>query len=98
MTYKEFFIWLEGYLTGKLENKNVEIAPIVEKMGQVNVDVEIKKIILDHINKPTNPIKGESFVVNSNNSSEFDEYETTEPEKIFKKYPIIIEPCKGGLI
>jgi hypothetical protein len=38
MTYKEFYIWLEGYLTGKLENKNIEITPIVEKMGEVMSD------------------------------------------------------------
>jgi formylmethanofuran dehydrogenase subunit E-like metal-binding protein len=88
MTYKEFFIWLEGYLTGKLENKNIEIAPIIEKMGQVNVDVEIKKIILDHIHKPTNPIKGESFVVNSNDLSEIDK--TIDPEKIIKTEPRMV--------
>jgi len=35
MNYKEFYIWLEGYLYGKLENKHIDIAPIVEKMGQV---------------------------------------------------------------
>ncbi len=35
MTYKEFYIWLEGYLHGKLENKNIDIAPIVEKMQEV---------------------------------------------------------------
>jgi hypothetical protein len=38
MTYKEFYIWLEGHLTGKLENKNIEITPIVEKMGEVMSD------------------------------------------------------------
>ena len=38
MTHKEFYIWLEGYLTGKLENKNVEIGPIVKKMGAVISD------------------------------------------------------------
>lgn len=36
MTYKEFYIWLDGYLHGKLENKHIDIAPIVEKMGEVN--------------------------------------------------------------
>jgi hypothetical protein len=36
MTYKEFYIWLEGYLHGKLENKNIEIGPIIKKMGEVN--------------------------------------------------------------
>ena len=40
MTHKEFFAWLEGYLYGKLENKHIDIAPIVEKMGQVKDDVE----------------------------------------------------------
>lgn len=35
MTHKEFYIWLEGYLTGKLENKHIDITPIVEKMGEV---------------------------------------------------------------
>lgn len=40
MTHKEFYIWLEGYLYGKLENKHIDITPIVEKMGQVEDDVE----------------------------------------------------------
>ena len=35
MTHKEFYIWLEGYLTGKLENKHINISPIVEKMQEV---------------------------------------------------------------
>jgi hypothetical protein len=35
ITYKEFYIWLEGYLHNKLENKKIEILPIVEKMQQV---------------------------------------------------------------
>lgn len=38
MTHKEFYIWLEGYLDGKLENTQIPIAPIVEKMGQVISD------------------------------------------------------------
>jgi hypothetical protein len=44
MTHKEFYIWLEGYLYGKLENKHIDITPIVEKMGQVkendNIGIE----------------------------------------------------------
>ena len=40
MNYKQFYIWLDGYLTGKLENKHIDIAPIVEKMGQVISDEE----------------------------------------------------------
>lgn len=35
MTHKEFYIWLEGYLHGKLENKHIDITPIVEKMQLV---------------------------------------------------------------
>lgn len=38
MNYREFYIWLEGYFEGKLENKHIDIAPIVEKMGQVVSD------------------------------------------------------------
>lgn len=41
MSYKEFYIWLEGYLYGKLENKHIDIAPIVEKMGEVKDEQKI---------------------------------------------------------
>lgn len=41
MTYKEFYIWLDGYLTPKLENKHIDIVPIVEKMGQVKEDFDV---------------------------------------------------------
>jgi hypothetical protein len=41
MTHKEFYIWLEGYLYGKLENKHIEITPIVEKMGEVKDELKI---------------------------------------------------------
>ena len=40
MTHRQFYIWLDGYLTGKLENKHIDITPIVEKMGQVISDEE----------------------------------------------------------
>ena len=57
MTHKEFFAWLEGYLTGKLENKHIDITPIVEKMNSV---VDEKPSILikqfDQIPVPVNPI------------------------------------------
>jgi hypothetical protein len=57
MTHKEFYIWLEGYLTGKLENKNIDITPIVEKMGQVK-DEEFKSSMLPFQNIPihVNPL------------------------------------------
>jgi hypothetical protein len=35
MTHKEFYIWLEGYLTGKLGDIHIPITPIVEKMNEV---------------------------------------------------------------
>lgn len=41
MTHKEFYIWLEGYLYGKLENKHIDITPIVEKMGEVKDELKI---------------------------------------------------------
>jgi hypothetical protein len=56
MTHKEFYIWLEGYLHGKLEHKNVEIGPIVQKMGEVReekVEPSIKRY--EQIPVPINP-------------------------------------------
>jgi hypothetical protein len=41
MNYKEFYIWMEGYLHGKLENKHIDIAPIVVKMGEVKDEPSI---------------------------------------------------------
>jgi hypothetical protein len=41
LTHKEFYIWLEGYLYGKLENKHIDITPIIEKMNQVKDDTRI---------------------------------------------------------
>ena len=35
ISYKEFYFWLEGYLHGKLEDKNIDISPIIEKMKEV---------------------------------------------------------------
>jgi hypothetical protein len=35
MTHKEFYIWLEGYLCGRLEDEHTPITPIVQKMGEV---------------------------------------------------------------
>ena len=58
LTYKEFYIWLEGYLYGKLENKHIDITTIVEKMGQVK-DNEFKSNMLPFQNIPiqVNPFK-----------------------------------------
>jgi len=43
MTYKEFYFWLDGYLTGKLENKHIDITLIVKKMGEVKDDFDLEK-------------------------------------------------------
>jgi hypothetical protein len=57
MTHKEFYIWLEGYLYGKLENKHIDITPIVEKMNLV-VDEKPQMSIrqFEQIPVPVNPI------------------------------------------
>lgn len=59
MDYKEFYIWLDGYLTNRLESEKIEIGPIIEKMSTVNVDNENKVNIrkFDSIPIPVNPIK-----------------------------------------
>jgi hypothetical protein len=57
MTHKEFYIWLEGYLHGKLENKHIDIAPIVEKMGQVKEERTKSNLLpFQHIPIPVNPL------------------------------------------
>ena len=56
MTHKEFYIWLEGYLYGKLENKHIDITPIVEKMGQVKEERTKSNLLpFQHIPIPVNP-------------------------------------------
>jgi hypothetical protein len=58
LTYKEFYIWLEGYLYGKLENKQIDISPIVEKMSHVKEEKHesIKITPFERIPIPINPI------------------------------------------
>jgi len=58
MTHKEFYIWLEGYLYGKLENKHIDISPIVEKMSHVKEEKHesIKITPFERIPIPINPI------------------------------------------
>jgi len=57
LSYKEFYIWLEGYLHGKLEDKNIDITPIVEKMGQVKEETNqsVKITPFERIPIPVNP-------------------------------------------
>jgi hypothetical protein len=67
MTHKEFYIWLEGYLHGKLENKNIDIAPIVEKMGEVkdldpffsNPKINVPRF--EPVPLPPNPFKDDGY-------------------------------------
>jgi hypothetical protein len=57
MTHKEFYIWLEGYLYGKFENKHIDITPIVEKMGEVKEEkVETLIKTYEQIPIPINPL------------------------------------------
>jgi hypothetical protein len=55
MTHKEFYAWLEGYLYGKLENKHIDITPIVEKMGEVNDEPKFGIAEPYRIPTPINP-------------------------------------------
>lgn len=55
MTHKEFYIWLEGYLYGKLENKHIDITPIVEKMGQVKEEKKFGMPEPYRVPMPINP-------------------------------------------
>ena len=57
MTHKEFYIWLEGYLYGKLEKKHIDIAPIVEKMSQVKEEtIKTNMLPFQQIPVPINPL------------------------------------------
>ena len=66
LTYKEFYIWLEGYLYGKLENKHIDMTPIVEKMGMVKSDEQ--KWIEDF--KKYREIKNEPIILTEDKSPE----------------------------
>ena len=55
MTHKEFYIWLEGYLYGKLENKQIDITPIVEKMQLVKDEPKLGITEPYRIPIPINP-------------------------------------------
>jgi len=56
LSYKEFYIWLEGYLTGKLESKHIDITPIVEKMSKVDEKPQLLIKQFEQIPVPVNPI------------------------------------------
>jgi hypothetical protein len=55
MTHKDFYFWLEGYLHGRLEDERLEIAPIIEKMGQIKNDNNIGIAEPYRIPIPVNP-------------------------------------------
>jgi hypothetical protein len=55
ITYKEFYSWLEGYLHGKLENKHIDITPIVQKMSEVkdnHFDIDVTSFVEKWGNTP----------------------------------------------
>jgi hypothetical protein len=56
LTHKEFYIWLEGYLQGRLENEHISIGPIVEKMNQVKDEPKIGIAEPYTIPIPVNPL------------------------------------------
>ena len=57
MTHNAFYFWLEGYLTGKLEDKNIDISPIVEKMNEVKDNENIfPRISRTTVPSPFNPV------------------------------------------
>jgi hypothetical protein len=67
LSYKEFYFWLEGYLHGKLEDKNIDISPIIEKMQEVK-DVDpffsnpkINVPTFEPIPVPHNPFKEDGY-------------------------------------
>jgi len=55
LSYKEFYIWLQGYLHGKLEDKNIDIAPILEKMDLVKENSKIDISEPFRVPIPVNP-------------------------------------------
>ncbi len=55
LSYKEFYIWLQGYLHGKLEDKTIDIAPIVEKMDLVKESSKIDISEPFRVPIPVNP-------------------------------------------
>jgi hypothetical protein len=63
MTHKEFYIWLEGYLT---EKDNELTKPIIQKMMEVKDNDPFfprPRIMVDPINIPTphNPFKEDGY-------------------------------------
>lgn len=57
LSHKEFYIWLEGYLYGKLEGESIDVAPIIQKMGEVEDDKPVVSIRrFEQIPIPVNPI------------------------------------------
>jgi hypothetical protein len=55
MSYKEFYFWLQGYLHGKLENENIDISPIIQKMDLVKENEKFGVAEPYRIPIPVNP-------------------------------------------
>ena len=54
MNHKEFYIWLDGYLAGRIDSNIVDIDLIVKKMKEVKSDSDIDWSSLRR-NKQTSP-------------------------------------------
>jgi hypothetical protein len=64
MTYKEFYIWLDGFMTNREWTviKEIDIETIQEKMKEVkNSDIGIKIREFDFIPTPVNPLSKEQL-------------------------------------
>lgn len=67
MTHKEFYIWLEGYLHGKINDEKVDINPIIDKMLVVkDVDLffsnpKINVPRFEPVPLPSNPFKDDGY-------------------------------------
>ena len=63
MTHKEFYIWLDGYLAGRLDSNIVDVNLIIKKMKEVKGELELniekyKGHKSTHPFNPINPIIG----------------------------------------
>jgi len=62
MTHKEFYIWLDGFMTNKMwtDFKQVDIETIQEKMKEVKEDIKIGIAEPFRVPMPINPFPNDS--------------------------------------
>jgi hypothetical protein len=65
MTHKEFYFWLEGYLHGRLEDEQIHITPIIQKMNEVKEVSPLfpssRTTVPIQIPIPNNPFKDDGY-------------------------------------